>query len=280
MRAVDGAGNTSAAWAPASPGTANTVKIDTTPPTAPDRRRRHRGWSTAASVLVSASGSTDTPGSGVSGYQHETSTDGGATWSAATAGASVSVSAEGTTLVRFQALDVAGRASAWTQTSVQLDRTAPSAPTVAGGSLTWANAPSRTVTASASTDAGSGLAGYQHRTSTDGGATWSAPVAGSSLNVPAEGETLVEYQSIDNVGNVSAWTPVPTVIGGTVRLDRTAPTTPTASRRLVGVAERNLAADLGHRSDRHRRLRASPPTSTAPPRTAARTGRPPPPARP
>ena len=180
-------------------------------------------------MLVSASGSTDTPGSGVSGYQHETSADGGATWSAATAGASVSVSAEGTTLVRFQALDVAGHASAWAQTSVQLDRTAPSAPTVAGGSLTWANAASRTVTASASTDAGSGLAGYQHRTSTDGGATWSAPVAGSSLNVPAEGETLVEYQSIDNVGNVSAWTPVPTVIGGTVRLDRTAPTTPTAT---------------------------------------------------
>jgi hypothetical protein len=227
MRAVDGAGNTSAAWTPSSPGTANTVKIDTTPPTAPTLAGG-TSWSTAASVLVSASGSTDTPGSGVNSYQHETSADGGATWSAATAGASVSVSAEGTTLVRFQALDVAGHASTWAQTSVQLDRTAPSAPTVAGGSLTWANAASRTVTASASTDAGSGLAGYQHRTSTDGGATWSAPVAGGSLNVPAEGQTLVEYQSIDNVGNVSAWTPVPTVIGGTVRLDRTAPTTPTA----------------------------------------------------
>ncbi|HEY2788216.1 MAG TPA: hypothetical protein VGI72_02110 [Gaiellales bacterium] len=227
MRAVDGAGSTSS-WVPGSPGTGNTVKIDTTPPTAPTLSGG-TGWSAAASVLVSASGSTDTPGSGVSGYQHETSADGGATWSAATAGASVSVGAEGTTLVRFQALDGATHVSAWTQTSVQLDRTAPSAPTVAGGSLTWANAASRTVTASAATDAGSGLAGYQHRTSTDGGSTWSAPVAGSSLNVPAEGETLVEYQSIDNVGNVSAWTPVPTVIGGTVRLDRTAPTTPTAT---------------------------------------------------
>ena len=170
MRAIDGAGNTSAAWTPASPGAGNTVKIDTTPPTAPAVTGGTGGWSTAASALVSASGSTDSPGSGVTGYQYETSADGGTTWSSATPGASVSISAEGTTLVRFQALDGATHASAWVQTSVQLDRTAPSAPTVAGGSLTWTNAASRTVTASASTDAGSGLAGYQHRTSTDAGA--------------------------------------------------------------------------------------------------------------
>ena len=226
MRSVDGAGNTSA-WAPASNGTANTVKLDTTAPTAPIVAGGTGGWSAAASALVTASGATDSPGSGVSGYQHETSTDGGATWSAATPGASVSIGAEGTTLVRYQALDVAGRASAWVQTSVQLDRTAPSVPTVAGGSLTWANAPSRTITASASTDAGSGLASYRSRTSTDGGSTWSAPTTGASLNVPAEGETLVEYQSVDNVGNASAWTSAGAT--GTVRLDRTAPTVPSAA---------------------------------------------------
>lgn len=229
MRAIDGAGNTSATWTPASPGAGNTVKIDTTPPTAPTLAGGAGGWSTAASALVSASGSTDSPGSGVSGYQYETSTDGGSTWSAAAPGASVPISAEGTTLVRFQALDVAGHTSAWVQTSVQLDRTAPSAPTVTGGSLTWTNAASRTVTASASTDAGSGLFGYQHRTSTDGGSTWTAPTTGASLNVPAEGETLVECQSIDNVGNVSAWTPAPVALAGTVRLDRTQPTAPTAT---------------------------------------------------
>lgn len=229
MRAVDFAGNTSASWTPASPGAGNTVKIDTTPPIAPTVTGGTGGWSAASSALVAASGSTDAPGSGVSGYQYETSTDGGGTWSAAAAGASVAIGAEGATLVRFQALDVAGHASTWVQTSVQLDRTAPSAPIVAGGSNTWTNAASRTVTATAATDAGSGLAGYQHRTSTDGGSTWSAATAGASLNVPAEGETLVEYQSIDNVGNVSAWTPAPATAAATVRLDRTPPTAPTAT---------------------------------------------------
>ena len=228
MRAVDAAGNTST-WAPASAGPGNTVKLDTTPPTAPLVAGGTGGWSTAASAMVTASGSTDSPGSGVAGYQSETSTDGGATWSSPAAGTSASISAQGTTLVRFQALDNAGRASAWTQTSVQLDRTAPSLPTVTGGSLAWSTAASRTVSASASTDAGSGLAGYEHRISIDGGSSWSTPVSGTSLPVSAEGETLVEFRSVDGVGNASAWTPTPVTAGGTVRLDRTPPTTPTAS---------------------------------------------------
>ncbi len=228
MRAVDAAGNTST-WAPAPAGAGNTVKLDTTPPTAPLVAGGTAGWSTAASVLVSASGSTDSPGSGVAGYQHETSTDGGATWSSPAAGASTSISAEGATLVRFQALDNSGRGSAWTQTSVQLDRTAPSLPAVAGGALTWSTAASRTVSASGSTDAGSGLAGYEHRISSDGGSTWSTPASGTSLPESAEGETLVEFRSVDTVGNASAWTPAPVTAGGTVRLDRTAPSTPTTS---------------------------------------------------
>jgi hypothetical protein len=228
MRAIDGAGNLSA-WTPASAGAGNTVKIDTTPPTAPVVAGGTGGWSTAASATVSASGSTDSPGSGVSGYEYETSSDGGTTWSAATTGPSVAISAEGTTQVRFAALDVAGHTSAWVQTSVQLDRTAPSLPTVAGGSLTWADIGSRTISAAGSSDAGSGLQGYRYRTSTDGGSNWSAPVAGSSLVVSAEGETLVEYQSIDMVGNASGWTPAPDTAGATVRLDRTPPTTPAAT---------------------------------------------------
>jgi large repetitive protein len=228
MRAIDGAGNVSA-WAPSSAGLGNTVKIDTTPPTAPVVAGGTSGWSAAASATVSASGSTDMPGSGVSGYQYETSTNGGTTWSPVTAGPSVTISAEGTTMVRFAAVDVALHVSSWVQTSVQLDRTAPSAPAAAGGSLSWADIASRTVTASGSTDTGSGLSGYRYRTSTDGGTTWSAPVAGSSLVVSAEGETLVQFQSIDNVGNPSAWTPAADTAGATVRLDRTPPTAPAAS---------------------------------------------------
>src|SRR6185437_4876767 len=119
--------------------------------------------------------------------------------------------------------------SAWTQVSVQLDRTPPSAPTVTGGALAWSSAASRTISASGSADAGSGVGGYEHRFSIDGGGSWSTPVSGTSLQVPAEGETLVEFRSVDAVGNASAWTPAPVAAGGTVRLDRTPPTTPTAS---------------------------------------------------
>jgi hypothetical protein len=228
MRAVDTAGNVSA-WTPASAGAGNTVKIDTTPPTAPILAGGTGGWSAAASATVSASGSTDSPGSGVSKYQYETSTNGGGSWSAATDGPAVTISAEGTTLVRFLAVDGVTRPSSWVQTSVQLDRTAPSPPAVSGGALAWADIASRTVTASGSSDGGAGLQGYRYRTSTNGGGSWSAPVSASSLVVPAEGETLVQFQSIDQVGNASGWTPAPDTSGATVRLDRTPPTVPNVS---------------------------------------------------
>ena len=66
---------------------------------------------------------------------------------------------------------------------------APSDPTLAGGLRRGSRRRSEPVTASGSTDAGSGLDRYELRTSTDGGSTWSAPAAGSSLAVSAEGET-------------------------------------------------------------------------------------------
>jgi hypothetical protein len=213
FQAVDGAGNTSI-WVPA------TVRIDRSAPTAPALGGVPAGWSNAASVTITAS-STDA-GSGVASYQYQTSTDGGTTWSSLASGASASISAVGQTMIRYEATDNVGNVSGWTQATVKLDRTAPSAPTVAGGSTTWTNTASMTVTASASTDTGgSGFLGYQYETSTNGGATWSSPTAGSSLKVTAEGQTLVQFQSLDNAGNTSAW------VQATVRLDRTAPTAPT-----------------------------------------------------
>ena len=65
-------------------------------------------WKNVASVTVSASGSTDAPGSGIAGYEHETSTDGGANWSARRPGRLARVTAEGETLVRFRAVDDRG----------------------------------------------------------------------------------------------------------------------------------------------------------------------------
>ncbi len=226
LRSVDGAGNHSA-WKPAAPGTTNTARIDRTAPSAPAVSGGSPAWQSVASVLVSASASTDSPGSGVAGYQYQTSTDNGVTWSSTSAGSSLSVAAQGETLVQFEAVDTAGFVSSPTQATVRIDRTLPTAPAVSGGSSAWQNVASVTVSASGSTDGGgSALSGYQYRTSTDNGATWSAAVAGASDVVSAEGQTLVQLRSIDGAGNVSAWTPAAAGASNTARIDRTAPSVP------------------------------------------------------
>ena len=234
FRSVDAAGNTSA-WAPSSPNAGGTARIDRSAPTAPTVSGGSLTWSNAASVTVTASGSTDTPGSGVASYASRTSTDGGSTWSAPSAGGSVTVTAPGQTLVQFRATDVSGLSSPWAPaaatagSTVRIDRTAPVVPVVSGGSLSWQNTASATISAAGASDALSGLARYEYRTSTDGGATWSAPVAGSASVVTAEGQTLTQFRSVDNAGNTSAWNPGTGGSTNTVRIDRTAPTTPSVS---------------------------------------------------
>src|SRR5205814_8347543 len=130
---------------------------------------------------------------------YRTSTHGGASWSAAVSGASVTVAAEGETLVEFRTLDGAGNASAWTPSpstaggTVRLDRTAPTLTSVSGGSLAWKNQPSETVSPARGADTGgSGFAGFEHRTPTDGGSRWPVASADSALTVPAQGETQVQ----------------------------------------------------------------------------------------
>ena len=180
-------------------------------------------WQSVASVMVSASGSTDTL-SGLLGYEYQTSTDNGATWSASTSGAATTISAEGQTLVRFRSIDNVALTSAWVQATVRIDRTAPTDPTVAGGSAVWQNVASVTVSASGSTDTpGSGLAGYSYRTSTNAGATWSAVTNAGSVAISAQLQTLVQFRARDNASNVSGW------VQTSVWLDRTAPTNPTVA---------------------------------------------------
>jgi hypothetical protein len=234
FRAIDGMGFTSA-WAPTTANAGSTVRLDRTAPSAPAVNGGSSAWSTAASVTVTSSGAADTGGSGLTTSQYRTSTDGGLTWGAPATANTVPITAEGQTLVQFRSADVAGNTSAWAPTSptpgstVQIDRTAPTLPTLSGGSLTWANVPSVTLTATASTDAGSGLASYAYRTSSDGGVTWTAPNAGGSATVTADGETLVQFRATDGVGNTSAWAPASPTAGSTVRIDRTVPTAPTVS---------------------------------------------------
>ena len=204
FRAVDGAGNVSP-WVPAVAGAGNTVKLDRGAPTNPTVSGATGVWSTAASMVVTASGSTD-GGSSVSGYQYQTSFNGGA-FSASTSGSSVTISAQGTTVVQFRAIDAAGNTSAWVQGTVKLDRTVPTNPTVSGGSTSWFSSASRTISASGATDTISGLARYEYRTSTNNGSTWGATVAGASAVITAEGTTIVQFRSVDNAGNVSVVAP-------------------------------------------------------------------------
>jgi hypothetical protein len=222
--AVDAAGNVSD-WSPDA-----TVRIDRTIPTAPTgATSSSAAWESVASVTLTPTGATDAL-SGIASYVYRTSTDAGASWSPTAAGASLTASAEGETLVSFAAVDAAGNVSDWSpDATVRIDRTIPSTPSVSGGSLIWANAPSLTVSASGSSDALSGLAGYESETSSDGGTTWSGSTSGNSVLISAEGQTIVQFRSLDNAGNSSAWIPAAANAGSTARLDRTAPSAPTAT---------------------------------------------------
>ena len=234
FRSVDAVGNASA-WAPASPGPTNTVRLDRTAPSDPTVSGGSLTWQQVSAVTISAGGATDGL-SGVSFYQYRTSTDGGVTWSPTSAGASVTVTTEGETIVQFQTVDAAGNTSNWAPASagqantVRIDRTAPSTPTVSGGSLTWQNVSTVTVTGSGSDDgAGSGVASYQHRSSTDGGTTWTTAQNGGSVTIGSQGQTLVQFRAVDATGLQSAWAPASAIAGSTVRIDRTDPGTPTVS---------------------------------------------------
>src|SRR5439155_24824236 len=109
---------------------------------------------------------------------------------------------------------------------VRSDRTAPVTPVVAGGSLSWQNVASMTITGAGSSDPLSGLARYEFRRSTDNGTTWSSPVSGSASVVTAEGATLTQFRSVDNAGNTSAWNPGTGGSTNTARIDRTPPSLP------------------------------------------------------
>ena len=230
FRSTDNAGRHSA-FAPATPTAGSTVRIDRIAPSDPSVTNDSQTWKDVASVAVAASGSTDTGGAAMNHYERQTSTDGGTTWSALTSGSSISVTAEGETLVRFQAVDGAGNRSAL----VQAHRAhRPQRPDGRDGQrwlaeLDCAGHLSRS-TGSGSTDSpGSGVTGYQYRTSTDGGSSWSPATDGSSVNISAEGETLVQFRAKDTLGHFSSWAPSSPIAGSTVRIDGTPPTVPTVS---------------------------------------------------
>jgi Right handed beta helix region len=186
-------------------------------------------WQSVSSITISACCVVVPPGSpAFDHYEYQVLVDGA--WSEPpSVGSSVTVTAEGSTLVRFRAVDVNGTASFWAPLGppstnvVRIDRSGPTPPTVYGGSATWLNVQSRNVEACCSTDAFSRVQGYEFRTSTDGGSSWGSPTAGSSVTITAVGETLVQFRAVDVAGNASAWAPSSPTSGSTVRIDPNAP---------------------------------------------------------
>jgi large repetitive protein len=135
------------------------------------------------------------------------------------AGTTATIAAEATTVVQFRAVDGAGNVSAWAPAAngaantVKLDRTAPTLPAVSGGSTVCVK--KRTISASGSVDAVSGVARYEYRSSSNNGSTWSAAVVGSSVQFTVVGKYIVQFRTVDNAGNTTAWAPATSGSGNT-----------------------------------------------------------------
>ena len=237
FRAVDVSGKTSN-WVVA------TARIDRTKPTDPNVSSAGAGWQNTSMLPLNASGSSDSGGSGLVGYQSEMSTN-GAAFTSPVLGASVFVTSDGVTVVRFRSIDGAGNTSAWSQVTAMLDSSPPSNPTLTGWSPGWVNSASVVVKATGSADSWSGLGNYQLQTSTDGGALWSSLLSANQVTVTGEGSTVVRFRATDNVGNC-----VGLGVGDGQHRPHEAERAHVGDGRLDGVAERGVGDGDGVRLDR------------------------------
>ena len=110
-----------------------------------------------------------------------------------------------------------------------------SGPTVSGGSLSWLNQASTTITGADATDAHSGVSGYEYRTSTDGGSTWGSATAGAADKISIAVTVLVRM-SVRIRPIISIW------IGGRLSCGGSVPGIVYVLRRVGPVADRPLAA--------------------------------------
>ncbi|HEX8120773.1 MAG TPA: hypothetical protein VF549_05835 [Solirubrobacteraceae bacterium] len=177
-QAVNGVGAASG-WAAA------TARVDLTAPSAtlscPD------GWSDSAPVSCEASGSDAL--SGIAGWEYEV---GGA------GASSLSVSAEGATVVRARPRDAAGNMGEWRSGTARIDRVAPEA------RLSCAPAAGATYSCTAAaSDAGSGLASV---VLVRDGSAGDEVVPGAPFDVEAPAEVAV--RATDALGHATTSTPV------------------------------------------------------------------------
>lgn len=197
FRALDHAGNASE-WT----GQEGTVRQRVMTPPVPHILGTSAHWVGANQIVLQAD--AELPGGFV--FEHRLGRPGGE-WSAPVPGAQVTVLEEGETRVAFRSAGH-GMVSDWAETMVRIDRTGPSTPRIEGLAHDgWSRKGGTHLKAAGSTDALSGVAGYQYRFSLDGGATWSTPEVGAEVRVEAEGLTLVQFRAFDGAGNPSAWSP-------------------------------------------------------------------------
>lgn len=181
-RYVDGAGN-------AGPESSITVVIDTTAPgpvtvDGPDGSTND----TTPSFVVSGGGDD------VAGY--ECKVDGGE-WVAVEALFTAGPLGEGDHTVVCRAVDAAGNAGPGTTTSVTIDTTAPTAPTVSGpNGLTNDSTPSYAISGG-----GSDVAGYQCKVDSGAFASVTSPYTTSTL---ADGAHTIVCRAVDEAGNAGA----------------------------------------------------------------------------
>ncbi|MFN8123041.1 MAG: hypothetical protein U0237_11495 [Thermoleophilia bacterium] len=222
FRAVDALSNRSA-WAGA-PSPEGLARLDRTLPTTP---AQPAGSSPSSAPSLTWTPATDSGGSGLAGYR--VLRDGSQIGTTAMPSYIDGGAPDGSHLYRVVAYDGAGNASLQSPgRTIVSDATPPTLPALAGAQPDPANVTDVTVVASGSTDATAGLSGYEHRTSVNGGSSWTAAASGPSVVVTAEGRTLVQFRAIDLVGNRSAWTPAAGDATGVVWIDRTPPDRPAA----------------------------------------------------
>lgn len=191
-RSVDIAGNTSAEGA-------KLINIDLEAPGEPTiviSPGYTTDW-TNKTVTMTASMSSDNLTAGEN-IIYEVSEDG----TAYLAGNSLTFSGDGTHTGWFRVTDEGGNKTTVSRT-VKIDKTAPSKPEIAMVSNAKAYAEgwatnSVDITLSGSTDAASGLGGYQYKIGSGG---WKN---GSTYRFAASGVYTIEYRSLDAAGNVSA----------------------------------------------------------------------------
>lgn len=181
------------------------IQHDDRPPAAPTITVEPEGWTNAEEVFVTITNGAD-EGSGVARTEYRIGTE--EIW--VTYEGILTVTKEGETKIEARTIDQAGNISTVSDTTVQIDRIAPTAPQIEADTSAWTNADQ--VIARITIEEADANVEYQLN-GVDG--EWISYT--EEIVVTEEGETMIYAQAVDRAGNISD------VVESLVRIDRTAP---------------------------------------------------------